>query len=48
MEEYFNTLPPEVQNYILTSQANISSLGELTLIGEYFKNSFGYVENTEW
>ena len=47
MEQYFNTLPPEVQNYILASGADISSLGELTLIGEHFRYSLGYEENRD-
>ena len=39
MEAYFRTLPLEVQNLIERSGAEIASLGELTMIGEHFKNS---------
>ena len=35
MEAYFNSLPPG---------ADISTPGELMLIGEHFRNSFGYTE----
>lgn len=47
MEKYFCTLPPEVQNYINESKADISSLGELMLIGEHFRYSFGYEETRD-
>lgn len=35
--EYFATLPPKVQNFIVDSKAEISTLGELMKIGEHFK-----------
>lgn len=44
MENYFRTLPLEVQAFIQNSKAEISSPGELMLIGEHFRNSFGYTE----
>lgn len=47
MERYFKSLPPEVQSYINASDAEISSLGELKLIGEHFRYSFGYEVNRE-
>lgn len=47
MERYFKSLPPEVQSYINASDADISSLGELKLIGEHFRYSFGYEVNRE-
>ena len=45
MEEYFRSLPLAVQSFINQSGADICSPGELTLIGEHFKNSFGFTEN---
>ena len=42
MEAYFRTLPLEVQGFIERSKADISSPGELMLIGEHFRNSMGY------
>ncbi|MCC8122108.1 MAG: hypothetical protein LIO58_00980 [Oscillospiraceae bacterium] len=39
MEAYFNSLPGVVKRYIAKSGAVIGSLGELTMIGEHFKNS---------
>ena len=45
MEAYFNSLPPEVQSFIENSKADISTPGELMLIGEHFRNSFGYTEH---
>lgn len=44
MEHYFRTLPQEVRLFIERSGAEISSPGELMLIGEHFRNSFGYTE----
>lgn len=38
MEKYWNTLPPEVQCLIDEAGADISSLGMLTKLGEYYKN----------
>ena len=38
MEQYWNTLPPEVQSLIEGTGAQISSLGMLTKLGEYYKN----------
>jgi len=39
MEAYFNSLPGAVKAYINRSGAVIGSLGELTMIGEHFKNN---------
>ena len=39
MEAYFQSLPPSVQALIIRSGADIASLGELTMIGEHFKNN---------
>ncbi|MCI8828177.1 MAG: hypothetical protein HFE98_04920 [Ruminiclostridium sp.] len=44
MEAYFNSLPPAVRVFIDRSGADISTPGELMLIGEHFRNSFGYTE----
>lgn len=41
MEVYFNSLPPKVRAFINRSKADISTPGELMLIGEHFRNSFG-------
>lgn len=41
MEQYFRSLPPKVQNFILDSHAEIGSLGDLMLIGEHFRHSLG-------
>ena len=38
MEQYWNTLPPGVQSLIEGTGAEISSLGMLTKLGEYYKN----------
>jgi hypothetical protein len=38
MENYFNSLPSDVQNYIENSGAAITTLGELMEIGEHFKH----------
>ena len=38
MEQYWNTLPPDVQTLIEGTGAQISSLGMLTKLGEYYKN----------
>ena len=38
MEQYWNTLPPGVQSLIEGTGAQISSLGMLTKLGEYYKN----------
>ena len=35
--EYFAALPPRVQDFITSSNAEISTLGELMKIGEHFK-----------
>ena len=42
MENYFRSLPLEVQAFIQNSGADISTPGELMHIGEHFRNSFGY------
>ncbi|MCI2106672.1 MAG: hypothetical protein LKK00_08150 [Intestinimonas sp.] len=41
MEQYFNSLPSTVRAYINLSKAEIGSLGDLMLIGEHFRYSFG-------
>lgn len=38
MEQYWNTLPQGVQSLIEGTGAQISSLGMLTKLGEYYKN----------
>lgn len=38
MIEYWNSLPPRVQRLIADSGAEISSLGMLTKLGDYYKN----------
>lgn len=38
MEKYWNTLPQDVQALIEGAGAEISSLGMLTKLGEYYKN----------
>lgn len=38
MEKYWNTLPQSVQTLIEGTGAEISSLGMLTKLGEYYKN----------
>lgn len=38
MEKYWNTLPQGVQSLIEGTGAEISSLGMLTKLGEYYKN----------
>lgn len=35
--EYFATLPPKVQDFIVNAKAEISTLGELIAIGEHFR-----------
>ena len=47
MEKYFRSLPPKVQSLILRSRADISSPGELMLIGEHFKKEFEAEDTTE-
>lgn len=37
MIEYWNSLPPQVQTLIIQSGAEISSLGMLTKLGDYYK-----------
>lgn len=41
MEAYFNGLPAEVQAFINRSKAEISTPGELMLIGEHLRHSLG-------
>lgn len=41
MEAYFNSLPSKVRAFINNSRADISTPGELMLIGEHFRKSFG-------
>ena len=38
MEQYWNTLPPDVQTLIEGTGAQISSLGMLTKLGVYYNN----------
>lgn len=38
MEQYFLSLPVSVQQFILQSGVEISTLGELMEIGEHFKS----------
>ena len=38
MEQYWNTLPPGVQSLIEGTGVQVSSLGMLTKLGEYYKN----------
>ena len=38
MEAYWNTLPVEIQSLINAAGIDISSLGMLTKLGEYYKN----------
>lgn len=47
MEAYYNSLPSEVKKFIDRSGAEISTPGELMLIGEHFRNSFGYTEQEQ-
>lgn len=44
MEAYFNSLPSKVRAFINNSRADISTPGELMLIGEHFRKSFGEPE----
>lgn len=39
MEEYWSSLPKEIQSLIDTSGIDICSLGMLTKFGDYYKNS---------
>ena len=47
LEEYFRTLPEDVQRFLNSSGKEICSLGELMLVGEHLKNSFGYPPKEE-
>ena len=47
MENYFRSLPLEVLAFIQNSGADISTPCELMLIGEHFRNSFGYAEQDQ-
>lgn len=38
MEEYWNTLPKEIQSIINRTGIDICSLGMLTKLGDYYKN----------
>lgn len=38
MEEYWKSLPPEARAYIDKTRVDISSLGMLKKLGEYYKN----------
>ena len=39
MERYFQSLPPDIKDFISSSGVEVSTLGELMLIGEHFKHS---------
>ena len=41
MEAYFNSLPGKVRAFIHRSKAEISTPGELMLIGEHLRHSLG-------
>lgn len=45
MEQYWNSLPLGVQSLIEGTGAQISSLGMLTKLGEYYKNDTTLGEN---
>ena len=47
LEEYFRTLPEDVQRFLNSSGKEICSLGELMLVGEHFRNSFGHPPEEE-
>ena len=47
MEQYWKTLPPGVQTLIEGTGAEISSLGMLTKLGEYYKNDTTLEEKQE-
>ena len=38
MDRYFQSLPPNVKAFIKSSGIEISTLGELMMIGEHFKH----------
>lgn len=45
MEAYFNSLPGKVRAFIHRSKAEISTPGELMLIGEHLRHSLGCNED---
>ena len=47
LEEYFRTLPEDVQRFLNSSGKEICSLGELMLVGEHLRNSFGHPPEEE-
>ena len=47
LEEYFRTLPPDVQQFLNSSGKEICSLGELMLVGEHLRNTFGHLPEEE-
>ena len=47
LEEYFRTLPPNVQRFLDNSGKEICSLGELMLVGEHLRNTFGHLPEEE-
>lgn len=47
MEAYFNGLPTKVRAFINRSKADISTPGELMLIGEHLRHSLGCAEEPE-
>ena len=40
LEEYFRTLPPDVQAFLMASGRDICSLGELMQVGEHLRKEF--------
>ena len=47
MEQYWNSLPLGVQSLIEGTGAQISSLGMLTKLGEYYKNDSTLEDNKQ-
>ena len=45
MEAYFNSLPGKVRAFIHRNKAEISTPGELMLIGEHLRHSLGCNED---
>ena len=43
MERYWESLSPEIRSLICASGAEISSLGMLTKLGEYYKNDLSLI-----
>jgi len=47
MEQYWNSLSPSVQNLIAGTGIDISSLGMLTKLGEYYQNDSSLSESQQ-